>query len=159
MIRPNYSSVIDSPIGALGIVITDNKLTRIDFSVKATKTHRTESSKLLQEIITQLNQYFKNPQYRFNLPMQINGTDFQKKVWHAMQKIPLGKAESYGEVAKKLNTGPRAIGAACRTNPIPIIIPCHRIVAANHLGGFNGKTSGVAMQIKKWLLAHEGYLS
>lgn len=155
--RVDYTAIINSPIGALGILINDNKLTRINFLSSNFKTHNDKSNKLLQEVIQQLNQYFKNSHYSFDLPLQINGTDFQKKVWRAMQKIPLGKAKTYGNVAKEINSGPRAVGAACRTNPIPIIIPCHRIVAANNLGGFNGKSTGFTIEMKKWLLTHEGY--
>ncbi|WP_235602990.1 methylated-DNA--[protein]-cysteine S-methyltransferase [Piscirickettsia litoralis] len=75
-----------------------------------------------------------------------------------MQEIPRGQTLTYGELAKKLQTGPRAIGAACRTNPIPVIIPCHRIVSKQGMGGFHGKTSGKFLTIKEWLLQHEGAL-
>ena len=72
-----------------------------------------------------------------------------------MQKIPYGKTKSYGELAQELKTSARAIGNACRHNPLPIIIPCHRIVAKNNLGGYNGATEGKMLNIKEWLLQHE----
>ena len=91
----------------------------------------------------------------FRLPLETGGTDFQRRVWNALQRIPAGKVLSYGELARKLKTGPRAVGNACRANPIPVVIPCHRVVAANGKGGFMGKTGGKALAIKDWLLTHE----
>ncbi|TAM44799.1 MAG: MGMT family protein, partial [Gammaproteobacteria bacterium] len=76
-------------------------------------------------------------------------------VWNALQRIPAGKVLSYGDLARKLKTGPRAVGNACRANPIPVVVPCHRVVASNGKGGFMGKTGGKALVIKDWLLAHE----
>ncbi|MEE9573942.1 MAG: methylated-DNA--[protein]-cysteine S-methyltransferase, partial [Candidatus Neomarinimicrobiota bacterium] len=99
--------------------------------------------------------YFKNPDSYFNLPLAPKGTTFQQKVWQALQNIPSGETRTYGELAKQLNTSPRAIGNTCRANPIPIVIPCHRVVGQNNDGGFMGKTTGQSLEIKKWLLEHE----
>src|SRR3989344_3383893 len=89
------------------------------------------------------------------LPHGTDGTDFQQRVWRALQRIPAGRVLSYGELAHKLKTGARAVGNACRANRIPIVIHCHRVVAANGKGGFMGKTGGRALAIKDWLLTHE----
>jgi methylated-DNA-[protein]-cysteine S-methyltransferase len=89
----------------------------------------------------------------------LDGTDFQKRVWSELQKIPVGKVVTYGDLAKKLKTSPRAVGNACRANPILIIIPCHRVVGKNSLGGFSGQRAGKWLQIKEQLLKYEKYLN
>ena len=83
------------------------------------------------------------------------GTEFQRRVWDALLEIPPGQTRTYGELARDLRSSPRAVGGACRRNPIPLLIPCHRVVAANGVGGFAGQTSGRWMDIKRWLLSHE----
>jgi methylated-DNA-[protein]-cysteine S-methyltransferase len=149
-----YSAIIDSPIGKLGIKISANKLCNIDFLLKQSTKNFIEN-KHAEIVVDQLQKYFKNSQHQFNLAMEINVTAFQQKVLHAMQKIPLGKTQTYGSVAKKLTTSPRAVGNACRSNPIPVIIPCHRIIGSAGIGGFAGATDGDFLAIKKWLLHHE----
>lgn len=83
------------------------------------------------------------------------GTDFQKRVWRELMRIAPGEVRTYGELARRLGTSARAVGGACRANPIPILIPCHRVVAAGGEGGFMGRTRGSAMALKRWLLEHE----
>ena len=94
---------------------------------------------------------------RHNLQNRVytNGTPYQKKVWLALQQIPPGETKTYGDLANEINSNPRAIGNACRENPLPIIIPCHRIVAKNGIGGYAGKVDGNNIDIKQWLLKHE----
>ncbi|MBT8127262.1 MAG: methylated-DNA--[protein]-cysteine S-methyltransferase, partial [Gammaproteobacteria bacterium] len=92
----------------------------------------------------------------FDLPCALQGTPFQQKVWNELKKIPCGTVITYGELANKLGTSARAIGNACRKNPIPLVIPCHRVVAANGIGGYSGDTNGAWLRIKSWLLRHEG---
>jgi len=102
-----------------------------------------------------LRSYFGNPNISFRLPLKLSGTAFQQRVWRALRRIPAGRTLSYGVLAKKLDTSARAVGNACRANPIPIVIPCHRVVASNGMGGFMGKRSGSPLNLKHWLLAHE----
>ncbi|HEV2613720.1 MAG TPA: methylated-DNA--[protein]-cysteine S-methyltransferase [Gammaproteobacteria bacterium] len=90
-----------------------------------------------------------------SLLSNLTGTDFQKRVWAELLKISPGKTVTYSELAKKLNSHPRAIGQACRANPLPIIIPCHRVVGKNNLGGYFGHTHGKLLDKKKRLLALE----
>lgn len=90
---------------------------------------------------------------------QLNGTVFQKRVWRALLQIPCGTTLTYSDLAKKLKSHPRAIGQACRTNPLPLIIPCHRVVAKNSLGGYSGATSGKKLAFKRQLLEREKTLS
>ncbi len=86
------------------------------------------------------------------------GTLYQQKVWQALQRIPVGEVRTYGELARELGSCARAVAQACRANPLPILIPCHRVVSATGLGGYMGKTYGPELEIKRWLLHHEGYV-
>jgi methylated-DNA-[protein]-cysteine S-methyltransferase len=146
----NYSHIISSPLGNLAITIINNKLSKLQFL-----SHTTH---LIPKVHEQLNHYFNHSTHRFTLEIEPQGTPFQLSVWQALCLIPTGQTLTYGELATKLHSSPRAIGQACRTNPIPIIIPCHRVIAATHLGGFAGQCQGRMMDIKKWLLTHENPL-
>ncbi len=110
-------------------------------------------SDVLKEGLNQLDAYFAGKLTRFDLPLAPNGTDFQQQVYRVMQDIPFGEVLTYGEVAKKLGVPAQPIGQACGSNPIPVIIPCHRIVGTGNLGGFSG-LGGVEMKVQ--LLRHEG---
>lgn len=138
----------------LGIRIHANALSEIDFLALsvADKIPETEPAR---QVIAELLDYFVNPAGLFSFPLSPQGTVFQQRVWQALREIPVGEVRSYGQLAKQLNTGARAVGNACRNNPIPIIIPCHRVVATNGMGGYSGQTSGAHLTIKSWLLAHE----
>jgi methylated-DNA-[protein]-cysteine S-methyltransferase len=104
-----------------------------------------------------LTRYFGgDPSALTDLPVAPAGTPFQRRVWTRMSAIPAGAVLSYGAFARELGTSARAIGGACRANPIPIVIPCHRVVAAHGLGGYSGERGGDWLAKKRWLLAHEG---
>jgi len=96
-------------------------------------------SAVLQEARKQIQAYFDDRLTEFDLPLAPEGSPFQRRVWSAMRKIPHGKTWTYSELAERVNTGPRAVGGACGANPIPIIIPCHRVIAANSGGGYSGR--------------------
>lgn len=113
------------------------------------------NDKMAKKIVKELQHYFENPKHKFDLNFDLEGTDFQRKVWKALERIPSGKVLSYKDVSDKLASSPRAVGNACRANPIAIVVPCHRVVAKNGMGGYCGKTSGKMLNIKEWLLAHE----
>ena len=149
-----YRSVINSPIGKLGISTTATKLIKIDFLTAATKTIK-PNHQITQLTAAQLDAYFHDADFKFTIPFELNVTPFQQKVLDALLQIEVGKTRTYGELAKIIQSFPRASGNACRRNPIPIIIPCHRILAKNHLGGFSGQTDGDMLTVKKWLLNHE----
>jgi methylated-DNA-[protein]-cysteine S-methyltransferase len=106
----------------------------------------------------QIERYFEDPRYRPILLLDVEGTAFQKKVWQELRRIPVGDTRCYGELAARLNTSARAVGNACRANPLPLLIPCHRVVAAADLGGFGGARGGRRVEVKKWLLRHEAAL-
>src|SRR3990167_2364078 len=143
-----------SPIGNLLISADNGHITEIGLATLS-DTGTTPVENEMPAIANLLTAYFNNPKTRIDLPLKPAGTPFQQRVWSALQNIPSGKTLTYGELAKKLKSGPRAIGQACRRNPIMLIIPCHRVVASTHLGGYAGATKGQLLLIKEWLLQHE----
>ncbi len=151
----DYQAKLKTPFGMLGIVCNDEALTGIDFLAPGSKplAPRTALARMACE---QLNAYFDNPGFRFTLPLAFTGTSHQTRVWQAMRTIPCGKVRSYGDVAAQLHSSPLAVGQACGANPIPIVIPCHRIVGKSGIGGFANQRDGYLLDIKRWLLAHEG---
>lgn len=152
-----YTSIIDSPVGKLGLIASSGALQSIAFLPD--DTDLLPAVDVFSElVVSQLQSYFKEPCFVFDLPLDIIGRPFQKTVWCALRKISVGSTKTYSELSGELGSGPRAVGNACRSNPIPIVIPCHRIVAKNGLGGFAGKTAGPSLVIKQWLLSHEATL-
>lgn len=149
--------VMESPIGRLAIYTQHGKVTRVDYGVRREVT-AVLADPLQKKIKQQLLAYFARPTTRFHLPLALQGTPFQKKVWQTLQAIPVSQTLSYGELAERLQTSARAVGNACRANPIPLIVPCHRVVAKNGIGGFSGATRGSSIDRKRWLLKHEGAL-
>ena len=113
------------------------------------------TNSLAERAAEQLTGYLNNPDTKFDLPLLVEGTEFQKGLWRALCEIPRGKTLTYGELAKRLGAEARAIGQACGDNRLPIVIPCHRVVAANGIGGFAHSTSGYLIEAKRWLLMHE----
>lgn len=103
----------------------------------------------------QLERYREDPDAAFDLPLLIEGTPFQRRLWEALCEIPRGRTLTYGELAQRLGAPARAVGQACGDNRLPIVIPCHRVVAANGIGGFSHSTSGYLIEAKRWLLVHE----
>lgn len=152
--KSSYQAIIDSPIGKLGICTSEDYLVGIDFLTKNTNLIPPKT-KTAKQVISQLKIYFKDANFQFDLPIKLDVSEFQNNVLGEMQQIPVGNTRCYGDLAKNLKTIPRAIGNACRRNPIPIIIPCHRVVGKYNMGGFSGQTSGPKMKIKQWLLQHE----
>lgn len=149
----NYQAVIAVPFGQLGVQARDGVVTELDFC--QFDQYPLVHCQALQGLTEFIEAYFRGESYP--LPaIQPQGTAFQQRVWQALLEIPFGELRSYGELAKMLGSHARAVGQACRRNPIPILIPCHRVVARDHLGGFAGATAGESMAIKRYLLAHEG---
>jgi methylated-DNA-[protein]-cysteine S-methyltransferase len=138
----------ESLVGPLTIAEARNHIVAIDFR----RGHRNDETPLLREAQTQLSQYFSSNRETFDLPLDPVGTAFEKAVWQGLLRIPYGRTRTYGELAADLRAIPRAVGRACGRNPIPVIIPCHRMLAANGLGGFSG---GQGPPTKHLLLALE----
>ena len=112
-------------------------------------------NELAERAARQLERYRDDPDARFDLPLLIEGSEFQRRVWDAMCEIPRGRTLTYGEMARKLGGEARAVGQACGDNRLPIVIPCHRVVAADGIGGFSHSTGGYLIEAKRWLLMHE----
>jgi len=151
-----YDAVMSTPIDnvKLGINTNGHALSNIEFISPDHNDHMLRNG-VIPEVVGQITAYFDNPQFDFSLPLATQGTSFQQSVWQALRNIPYGEAWPYGKVAKYLGSSPRAIGGACRANPIPIVIPCHRVVGSDSLGGFSGQIQGDKINIKQWLLLHE----
>ncbi len=111
-----------------------------------------DDTPLLREAAAQLAAYFEDPDTGFDLPLRVEASEFQQRVCDAMLAIPLGETRTYGDLSKDLGVPAQAIGQGCGGNPIPVIIPCHRVLGASGLGGFSGR-GGV--ETKVWLLKHE----
>jgi len=152
--RMDYQAKLQVPFGVIGIRCDADALTGIEFLAPDTVpcTPRIALAKMVRN---QLSAYFDNPDFRFDIPLRLNGTAHQTKVWQAMCAIPCGETRSYGNLAKELQSCAQAVGQACGANPVPIIIPCHRVVGKAGLGGFMNHSGGYALDIKRWLLAHE----
>jgi len=150
----DFQVIIGTPFGVLGIRCADNMLTNIEFLAPNT-TMKNPLNQFAQSVCQQLSAYFNDPDFNFNLPLKLSGTPHQRKVWQAMCAIPRGQTRQYGELARELSSSPRAVGQACGANPIPIVIPCHRIVSKTGMGGFAHNIDGYEMEIKRWLLSHE----
>ena len=128
---------IQSPIGALRLHGDGTAIIKLEWVARISKT---SDDKILNAAARELINYFTGKSNSFTVPLRPEGSAFQQSVWHMMQKIPAGKTMSYGQVAAKLKSGARAVGTACGKNPIPIIIPCHRIVGTGGaMGGYSGR--------------------
>lgn len=160
-VLPTFHAVLAAPFGALGVRVNGEFLTGLEFIPPGTPL-RASRLPVIERIAAELDAYYADPGHRFNLPLAPAGTVFRHKVWHALLNIPAGRTRTYGEVARELASGPRAVGQAVGDNPIPIVIPCHRVIAAHRtladpdgLGGFMHSRTGYSQDIKRWLLQHE----
>ncbi len=138
-------------IGELIVYRVGQIVTKTEWCVYSSVIHSSKNDKQCNQI-----QFFlDNPESSLVINLKKQGTDFRNKVWYEVCKIPVGCVLSYSELAKKIDSGPRAVANACRDNFYPGIIPCHRVVAKSGLGGFMGKTNGKPMEIKRKLLQLE----
>ena len=148
-------TVVDSPIGPLGLIASDVALQGVVFDGRGIRPEG--SAPVLDEAARQLMAYFEGDLVSFDLPLELHGTDFQRQCWIALATIPYGQTVSYGEQARRLGLGSdkaRAVGAANGSNPLPIVLPCHRVIGADgSLTGFGG-----GLHVKRFLLEHEGAL-
>lgn len=138
-----------SPVGDLTLFSEGSGITALHWGALKDQ----DITPLLRKGKAQIQAYFARTREDFDLPLAPVGTDFQKRVWLAMQKIPYGQVQTYGALALQIGSGPRPVGTACGANPIPIVIPCHRVTAARGPGGYSG-AGGLAT--KQTLLALEG---
>ncbi|MDZ4098558.1 MAG: methylated-DNA--[protein]-cysteine S-methyltransferase [Methylophilaceae bacterium] len=148
-----FDAVVSAPFGAVGIVTQDDYV--IAMTLLATKQSEYVSDHpFVQSVVRQVRQYLNNSNTQLDIPVAIKGTAFQKRVWNAIASIPVGKTISYTTLAEMVGSGPRAVANACGANQVPLVIPCHRVIAKQGLGGFmQGEADGLV--IKSWLLQHE----
>jgi len=143
---------VNTPVGFLAIAEEDGRIVSVDWGWPA----ESAETPLLAGARDQIEEYFAGTRTGFDLPLDPPGTVFQRKVWQALARIPFGATRSYGDLARELGTAPRALGGACGRNPIPILIPCHRVLAADRrLGGYSGFDG---IDTKRFLLRLEGAL-
>lgn len=141
--------VVNSPFGPLGLIEQNGAITGLDWHGQAD----CEVTDLLREARRQMVAYFAGDLQKFDLPLRVAGSDFQRSVCDAMLAIPFGETRTYGQIANDLGASSQAVGNGCGGNPIAIIIPCHRVLGADSLGGFSGD-GGVETKVA--LLRHEG---
>lgn len=150
-------AVVPAPGFWLDIGCSADAVSEIRFRAAA-PAHAEDSPNpaLAAEAARQLAAWLEDPTTRFELPLAAAGTPFQRRVWAAIAAIPCGETRSYGEIARELGSSARAVGGACGANPLPIIVPCHRVIAADgRLGGFAHSDGGFLLEVKRWLLQHE----
>jgi methylated-DNA-[protein]-cysteine S-methyltransferase len=158
-----FSAIVGAPFGAMGIrTETQGGQSRVrelvylppHFQEKAPQDAAAEQA------AEQVARYFADADFRFDLPLVEAGSDYQRRVWASICAIPRGKVLTYGQIAKLLQSHPRAVGQACGANWFPLVIPCHRVTASGGLGGFASSDDehGFTLTVKRWLLRHEGAL-
>lgn len=155
ILTKNYQARLVMPCAVLGICTEEEWLTDIDYLTLGIPP-LAPTNPLAEEVCRQLLAYLDDPTFVFDLSLHISGTLHQQRVWEAIQQIPCGSTRSYADIARQLHSAPRAVGQACGANRLPIIVPCHRVVAKNGgLGGFMHASDGIPLNIKRWLLKHE----
>ena len=155
MLDQDFDAVVAAPGFSLGVRCNGEALTEIAWLPP--RPEQAGTSPLASETARQLEAYLADPAFQFDLPLVTPGTHFRRRVWQAIAAIPTGEVRTYGELARALSSSPRAVGQACGDNPVPIVVPCHRVVAASGaLGGFAHNRSGMMLDVKRWLLTHEG---
>ena len=149
-----YDAIVRFPKMNVAVAISDERVHEIRY-LPLSVPEKTPINALAERAARQLERYRDNVDTRFDLPLAINGTQFQRRLWDALCEIPRGKTLTYGQLAQRLGAEARAVGQACGDNRLPIVIPCHRVVAAKGIGGFAHHTDGYLIEAKRWLLMHE----
>jgi methylated-DNA-[protein]-cysteine S-methyltransferase len=155
-----FQACLRAPFATLGITATDAHVTGIRFLAPCVAAKAPRRNTIAFLACVQIQSYLDDPSFVFDLPLKLAGTRHRLAVWEAMQRIAAGRTRSYGELASEIGSSARAVGGACGANPIPVVVPCHRVIAAGGaLGGFMGAAGeGFELGIKRWLLEHEGAL-
>jgi methylated-DNA-[protein]-cysteine S-methyltransferase len=151
-----FNAVIDAPFGKVGIRLEADAVREIVYLPDSVQNVAPETP-LAKEVAQQIERYLENASAGFDLPLAAVGTAFQQRVWAAINEIPLGVVLTYGPRARQVGSVPRAVGQACGSNYLPLVIPCHRVVASSGIGGFaHHAGENFFRDVKRWLLAHEG---
>ena len=152
---PAWSAVFRLPVMRLAVRSDAHAILSLEY-VGPEVALRAPSDAPGRRLAEQIEAYLADPSFVFDLPLKWTTSVFQRRVCGELRQIPSGSTETYGSLAKHLNSAPRAVGGACRRNPFPLVVPCHRVVAATGIGGFSGNTSGPTLELKRALLQHEG---
>ena len=153
-----WDAVVEFPKMKVAVATREERVVGIRYLPLSAES-KDPANALAERAARQLERYREDPDAKFDLPLLIEGTEFQRRVWDAMCAIPRGRTLTYGEMARKLggmdHEAARVVGQACGDNRLPIVIPCHRVVAADGIGGFGHSTDGFLLEAKRWLLMHE----
>lgn len=152
---PLFSAIVPAPFGAIGVRAAGGVLQELCY-LPASYKEQVAADAFSANIAAQVSVYLRDPDYQFNLSLPELGTVYQRKVWTVINTIPRGDVLTYGDVARRIGSAPRAVGQACGANWFPLVIPCHRVTASGSIGGFARHEGGFHQDVKRWLLAHEG---
>jgi methylated-DNA-[protein]-cysteine S-methyltransferase len=152
-----WSAKLRTPFATLGIASDGRAIRVVGYLPRSERALKAQDA-VAALAVREIERYLDDPEYRFTVPLAERGTPFQQRVWNAIAAIPVGESRSYAEVARSVRSAPRAVGQACGRNPIALIVPCHRVVGSRgRLGGFMHAADGAPIDVKRWLLVHEGY--
>jgi methylated-DNA-[protein]-cysteine S-methyltransferase len=151
----DFQAIVAAPFFALALGCDERRVFSLTFLPPMPEAPPRNS--LAQRAVAELKAWLAKPDFVFGLPLAaLHGTPFQRRVWAEIAAIPWGETRSYGDLARRIGSAPRAIGGACAANPLPIFVPCHRVVLAQRgFGGFNHARNGLMPEIKRWLLERE----
>ena len=154
----NYHAKLETPFAVLGVRTLGERVIDIDY-LPLGIAPLAPLNALAARTCREIERYLRDAEYVPKVPFEYSGTSFQCEVWRAISAIPCGRTLTYKDIARLLRTAPRPVGGACGRNRVPIVIPCHRVLAASGLGGFMGGRGESGLAIKRWLLRHEGLLN
>jgi methylated-DNA-[protein]-cysteine S-methyltransferase len=151
----HFDAVVAAPFGGVGIRVSKGTVAELIYLPPSIPLLAPQHD-LARAAAAQLAAYFDDPGFRFSLPLAQRGTEFQRRVWQAISTVPAGATVTYGALARQVRSAPRAVGQACGANWFPLVVPCHRVLAAGGIGGFaNHGGDGFHLDVKRWLLRHE----
>jgi methylated-DNA-[protein]-cysteine S-methyltransferase len=151
----SFHAKYPAPFAVLGVRTVGDLVTDIEY-LPAEAAPLAPTTRLAERACREIERYLEDPAYAPKIPFEYRGTVFQCRVWKSISAIPAGRTLTYVDLARALRTAPRPVGGACGANRLPIVIPCHRVVSTNGLGGFMNSRSADALKVKRWLLRHEG---
>ncbi|AZP11012.1 MULTISPECIES: methylated-DNA--[protein]-cysteine S-methyltransferase [Undibacterium] len=151
-----FSAIVSVPFGYIGVRSEGNFISELVY-LPPRFQEKAPTDKISEQAAQQIESYIEQADFRFKLALKPAGSVFQHKVWNAISSIPRGEVRTYGQIAKHIQSAPRAVGQACGANWYPLVIPCHRVTAAAGLGGFahHDDETGFHLGVKRWLLTHE----
>ncbi|MGZ8202950.1 MAG: methylated-DNA--[protein]-cysteine S-methyltransferase [Burkholderiales bacterium] len=152
----SYHAKLGTPFAVLGIRTLGERVSDIDYLPRGVATLAPLNA-LAERTCREIERYLDDAEYAVRVPFDYAGTPFQCRVWKQISAIPPGRTLTYNDIARRLRTAPRPVGGACGANRLPIVIPCHRVIGARGLGGFMKSEGDDALDIKRWLLRHEGF--